>query len=163
MEKFLQGELLPISIFFHPYFIWNFWSKVSHLFYRLKFGANLNPFEINLIRFENRIGRTVPSTPPVSATPTALPHCLVPHPTDDDRAPRCAPTHLSATTSRCSMPRPGPPPLSLPLRLHAASTPPGPLPAAPLKWSHRPPANLFLPPRAVRLAHPRPSAAHPSP
>jgi hypothetical protein len=37
----------------------------------VKFGANLNPFEINLIRFENRIGRTVLPTPPVSAASTA--------------------------------------------------------------------------------------------
>jgi hypothetical protein len=36
-------------------------------------------------------------------------------------------------------------------------------PPTPLKRSHRPPTNLFLPPRAVRLAHPHLSAAHTSP
>jgi hypothetical protein len=47
----------------------------------------LNPFEIKLIRFENRIGRTVLPTPPVSAAPTASPCCLTLHPPTDDRAP----------------------------------------------------------------------------
>jgi hypothetical protein len=42
-----------------------------HLLFWSKIGANLNPFEINLIRFQNRIGRTVLPTPPVSAAPTA--------------------------------------------------------------------------------------------
>jgi hypothetical protein len=47
-------------------------------------------------------------------------------------------------------------PLSLPLCLHAASTSPGPLPAAPLKTE--PPTDLFLPPHAVCLTRPRPCA-----
>jgi hypothetical protein len=58
---------------------------VSYLFYRSKFEANLNPFEINLIQFENRIGRT--AGPPVSAVPTASPRCLTPHQAADDWAP----------------------------------------------------------------------------
>jgi hypothetical protein len=158
--------LFFISCSFHPYFIWNFWSAGRHLFYQSKFGANLNPFKIKLIRFENRIGRTVLPAPPVSAAPTASPRCLAPHPAADNQAPHHVLAHLSVTPSRVA---PTPPPttvarqhaararsgratiasmlchcatphhaqaslspLSLPLRLHAAPTPPSPLPAAPL-------------------------------
>jgi hypothetical protein len=89
---------------------------------RSKFGANLNPFEINLIRFENRIGRSVLPTPPVSAARTASPRCPVPHPDADDPAPSClgppvshvdrvAPTpaalHCRAAARRPQAPRPG--------------------------------------------------------
>jgi hypothetical protein len=47
----------------------------------------LNPFEIKLIRFENRIGCTVPPAPPVTAASNASPCCLTPHLAANDRAP----------------------------------------------------------------------------
>jgi hypothetical protein len=99
-----------------------------------KFGANLNPFEMNLIQFENRIGRTVLPTPPVRSVPTASPHCPTPHP--------------ATRRPRCSMPCQGP--LSLPLQLHAASSPPPPAPRRfLLKRSRRPPAEIFFSPRTL--------------
>jgi hypothetical protein len=146
----------------------------------------LNPFEINLIRFENRIGRTVLPTPPVSAAPNASPRCPAPHPATDDRAPvasrpTCQPrrptsrrprrsplSHGNAlpapTPRRCAAPCCARAPLSLLLRLHVASTPPAPSP--PLLVKTEPPPtgrNFFLTPRAVRLVRPRPSAARSSP
>jgi hypothetical protein len=74
---------------------------------RSKFGANLNPFEINLIRFENRIGRTVLPTPSVSAAPTASPCCPVPHQPTDNRdpvasRPTCQPRRLASHRPRRS-------------------------------------------------------------
>jgi hypothetical protein len=110
--------LFFISCSFHPYFIWNFWSVGRHLFYQSKFGANLNPFKIKLIRFENRIGRTVLPAPPVSAALTTSPRCLVPHPAADDRAPCHIPAHLSVTPSCVA---PTPPPYTV-ARQHAART-----------------------------------------
>jgi hypothetical protein len=59
-----------------------------HLLDQLNFGANLNPFEINLIRFENQIGRIVLPTPPVSAAPTASLRRTQPLTTGPPVAPR---------------------------------------------------------------------------
>jgi hypothetical protein len=138
---------------FYPYFTWNFWSNSSHLFYWSKFGVKSNPFEINLIRFENRIGRIVLLDPPVSAALTASPRCLASPPvmsqptcqprrpchadpaalhcravTRLPRAPRPGRCHTDATPPHCSTLHTGPPslPLSLPLFLHAVPTPPPP-------------------------------------
>jgi hypothetical protein len=154
----------------------------------------LNPFEINLIRFENRIGRTVLPTPPVSAAPTAsLRHTqplttgppsrpgppvshIDPHRADPavfhcraaTRRPRAPwPGHCRAnvTPSCCSTPCQAPPhspslsPALPPRGAHPFGPPSPPLP---LKPSHRPSADLFLPPRVVYLARPRPSATHAS-
>jgi hypothetical protein len=101
--------------------------------------------------------------PPVShvdprrADPAAL-HCRA-----ATRRPRARPGRClaDATSPCCSTPRQGP--LSLPLRLHATSTPPGRLPAAPLKTERLAAGQSFSSPRAVCLARPCPSAAHASP
>jgi hypothetical protein len=61
--------LFLISISFHPYFIWNFWSRGRHLLDRSKFWPNLNPFEILLIRFKTESGGTMLPGPHVSAAP----------------------------------------------------------------------------------------------
>jgi hypothetical protein len=135
----------------------------------------LNPFEIKLIRFENRIGRTVLPAPPVSAAPTASPRCLALHPAADDRAPvtsrpTCQPPRPAsrrprrpplsrgntppARTAVGPLPRhrdvrhraQAPPlPLSLPLRLHAAPTLPAPSPPLPFKTELPPADRIFLP------------------
>jgi hypothetical protein len=138
---------------------------------RSKFGVNFNPFEINLIRFENRIGRTVLLTPPISAAPTASPRCTQLLTT---RPPSCpgppvrhvdlvAPTPPSSTVARQHavagpLPRrrhfttlihttPRAPSLTLsPFRSASTRRPPlqaPPLPL-PLKLSHRP---IFFFPR----------------
>jgi hypothetical protein len=68
----------------------------------------LNPFEINLIRFENRIGRTVLPTPPVSAASTASPRrtqlLTIGPPSRPgppvSRVDRVAPTPPSSTVAR---------------------------------------------------------------
>jgi hypothetical protein len=70
----------------------------------------LNLFEINLIRFENQIGRTVLPTPPVSAAPIASPHRtqqLMTGPPSRPGPPishvdRVAPTSPSSTVARQS-------------------------------------------------------------
>jgi hypothetical protein len=77
-----------------------------HLSDRSKFGANLNPFKINLIRFENRIGRTVLPTLPVSAASTASPRRTQPL----TIRPHRTPAHLSAASTASRRPRR--PPLS---------------------------------------------------
>jgi hypothetical protein len=53
---------------------------------RSKFGANLNPFEINLIRFKTESGGTVLPTPLVSAAPFRSP-TFTPAPSHCHRAP----------------------------------------------------------------------------
>jgi hypothetical protein len=145
LEKFLERKLFLISSSFHPYFIWNFWSRGRHLFYRSKFGANLNPFEINLIRFENRIGRTVLPAPPVSAALTASPRCLAPHPAAEDRAP-------VASRPTCQAPRSTSPRLrpraSRPGRCHPTLSH-GAVPTAP-----RAPSLPLSPAPPPRGAHP---------
>jgi hypothetical protein len=158
---------------FHPYFISIFSSKGRHLFYRLNFGANLNPFKIKLIRFENRIGRMC-CWPHLSAS-----RCLAPHPSTDDRGPvtsrpTCQPRrprrpdpvalHCRARNAAAARAAAGPlphaavprryprcaqsPPLFLPLSCSASTWCP-PLRAppprrSPLKWSRRHRPN-FLP------------------
>jgi hypothetical protein len=143
----------------------------------------LNLFEINLIRFENRIGRPVLPTPPVSTVLTASPHCPVPHPTTNDRTPvasrpTCQPRRLASCRPRRSpLPRqchaiallhtvPGPPSLSLSLSLSPAPPPhdvhPSGPPSPPLPVKTEPPPadrKNFLTPRVVRLVRPRPRAA----
>jgi hypothetical protein len=138
-----------------------------------KFGANLNPFEINLIRFENRIGRTMLPTPPVSAAPTASlrrtqPLTIGPPSRPDppvSRVNRVAPTPPSSIVTRqraddmpphCSTQRPGPPlspSLSFalpPCGVHPLGPPPR---RFPLKRSRRPPAEVFSHP-AHHLSRP---------
>jgi hypothetical protein len=121
-----------------------------------KFGANLNPFEINLIRFENRIRHTVLPTPPVSAAPTASLRCPAMHPDADDRAPvaprstcqprrptsrrpRRSPLSRGNAPPRCSTPRQATP-LSLSLS-RSASMQHSPLraPSPPLPVKTEPP------------------------
>jgi hypothetical protein len=144
-----------------------------------KFGANLNPFEINLIGFENRIGRNVLPTPPVSAAPTTSPHYPALDPATDDRAPIASrPTCQPRRPASC---RPRRPPLTRGnAPPHAASRPPlspslsptpppcgahpsgPPSPPLPLKPSRRPPAKKFLPHAPfISSIHSRASHAHP--
>jgi hypothetical protein len=153
-----------------------------HLLDQSKFGANLNPFEINLIRFKNRIGRIVLPTPSVSVAPTASPHCPAPHPVADDRAPvasrpTCQPRRPASRRPRRSpRSRGNTPPTRaaagpLPCQHHAATllhaTPGPPLSPAPppsgdqpsapsrqfpLKWSRRPPAKIFFSPHAAFIS-----------
>jgi hypothetical protein len=140
---------------------------------RSKFGANFNPFEINLIRFENRIGHTVLPTPTCQRHADRL---TTPHPATDDWAPvasrptcqsrrprRADPVVLqcgAATRRRHAAallhvtPRA---PLSLPFCLHAASTPLTPLPALPLK-TEPPAADRSFSSPARRLSRPSTSA-----
>jgi hypothetical protein len=136
---------------------------------RSKFGANLNTFEINLIRLENRIGRTVLPTLPVNATLTASPRCPVPPLAAEDRAPIASRPYLSAaapTPRRRAAPRCARPPLSL--SLSPAPPPCGvhpsraPSPPFPLKQSRRPPAEKIFSPRApfVSSLHARASCIH---
>jgi hypothetical protein len=124
--------LFFISRSFHPYFISNFWSKGRHLLDRSKFGANLNPFEIKLIRFENRIGRHCaagpachcraasrsPRTPSLPTGPRARPVPPVSH-SRSRRAPpatiRAARSHRTRAVLTHAAPHPGPS-LSAPLR-----------------------------------------------
>jgi hypothetical protein len=151
-----------------------------HLLNRSKFGTNLNPFEINLIRFENRIGRTVLPTPPVSAAPTASPcrtqplttgppiasrpTCQPRRPRRADpaalhcraamrrpRAPRPGRCHTDATLPCCSTPRrTGPPHLSLSLS-HSASTRVHPSGPPPRRF----PLKRSRRPLAENFSHPR--------
>jgi hypothetical protein len=132
-----------------------------------KFGANLNPFEINLIRFESRIGRTMLPTPPISAAPTASLRRTQPLMI----GPLRAPAHLSAAlaasrrpsrpplsggsapmTCRRTAPRSAQGPLSLPhsllLCLHAASTLWAPSPPLSIKTEPPPTGRRFFSPRA---------------
>jgi hypothetical protein len=110
------------------------------------FGANLNPFEINLIQFENQIGRTVLQTPPVSAAPSASPRCPAPHPATDDRPPIASRSTCHATPSRCSTTRQAPlsPSLSPAPPPHGAH-PSAPSPPLPFKTEPPPPAKFFSP------------------
>jgi type VI secretion system secreted protein VgrG len=125
------------------------------LFYQSKFGANLNPFEIKLIRFENRIGSTMLPAPPVSAAPTASPRCLAPHPAIDDRGPRRILAHLSVTSSDVV---PTPPPSTV-ARQRAARTRHGWATATPTPRRRAAPHLA----RAPSLSPaPPPHGAHPS-
>jgi hypothetical protein len=138
----------------------------------------LNPFEISLIRFENRIGRTVLPTPPVSAAPTASPCRTQPLTIGPPSRPslpvrrvdritltppsstvarqraarvRCGRAAAAPTTCRhAALRRAQAPPPSLPLCLHVASTLRAPSSLLPLKPSHRP---IFSSP-ARRLSRP---------
>jgi hypothetical protein len=138
------------------------------LFYWSKFGANLNPFE-------NRIGRTVLRTPPVSAVSTASSRCLTPHLAADNRAPVASQTTCQPRRPASRRPRRPPlsrraqgplsPSLSLSLLfcLNVVPTPPPPSSPLPLKQSRRSPAEIFSPPRAIHLIRPHLSAAPSSP
>jgi hypothetical protein len=82
-SSFESGEIsirksVPYPKLFLSTFYLEFLEQGKARLDQSKFGANLNPFEINLIWFENRIGRTVLPTPPVSAVPTASPCCTQP-------------------------------------------------------------------------------------
>jgi hypothetical protein len=145
---------------------------------RSKFGANLNPFEISLIRVENRIGRTVLPTPPVSAASTAspchtqplmigAPSCPVPPVSRVDRVVPTPPsstvarqraTHVrhgwaaaAPTTRRRTAPRHAQGPLPLPLSLPLC------LHAASTLWAPSPPLSVKMepPPAGRRFFSPR--------
>jgi hypothetical protein len=66
-------KVVPYPKLFLSIFYLEFLEHGKPPFGSVKVWADLNPFEINLIRFENRIGRTVLPTPPVSAAPTGSP------------------------------------------------------------------------------------------
>jgi hypothetical protein len=107
-----------------------------------KFGANLNPFKINLIRLENRIGRTVLPTPPVSAAPTASSRRTQPLMTGPLLRPGPPVSHVDRVALS-----PAPPPHGV----HTSGPPPR---CFLLKWSRRPSAKNF--------SHPTHRSSHPS-
>jgi hypothetical protein len=137
-------KVVPYPKLFLSIFYLEFLEHGKAPFGSVKVWADLNPFEINLIRFENRIERTVLPTPPVSAAPTASPCRTQPLTIGPPSRPgppishvaRVAPTPSSyavaqqratharrgraavaPTTRRCTAPRRAQGPLSLPLSL----------------------------------------------
>jgi hypothetical protein len=157
------------------------------LFYRSNFGANLNPFEIKLILFENRIRRTVLPAPPISTAPTASPRCLTSRPgppvsyvvpcradpaalhcraaTRQTCAPRPGRCRTDATPPCCSTSCPGPPSLS---RSASTRRPPLRAPSPPLPFKTEPPsvharALLTHPPLPRRQPHWLPATGAPPP
>jgi hypothetical protein len=75
-----------------------------HLLDRSKFGANLNPFELNLIRFKTESGGTVLPGPRASAAPRhlALPHSATAHRAPVSSRPTCQPLRLTSLTPAAS-------------------------------------------------------------
>jgi hypothetical protein len=148
-----------------------------HLVDQSKFGANLNPFEIKLIRFENRIGCTVVSAPLFSTAPTrslALtpapvaarrcsattppPACAVAGPLPPDAAPLRCPRHARAPSlsphASPENPDPPPPPPSVPCfssRSDAAPATTFPASAAGPPRGRRHPTGAALPPERRRV------------
>jgi hypothetical protein len=114
----------------------------------------LNPFEIKLIRFENRIGRTMLPAPPVSTAPTASLRCLTLHPATDDRPHRVL-AHLSVTSSRVA---PTLPPSTVVLQCDTYARH-GRAAAAPMPRHHAAPRHAQGPTLSPTLP---PRGAHPS-
>jgi hypothetical protein len=137
-----------------------------HLLDRSKFGANLNPFEIHLIRFESESGGTVLPGPRVNAAPCRA----CPAPSRCPPGPAVARSRLSATHVRACQPLTSAPaaqaafhharaPLSPPLCPTRRPTPQHPSagsrhPPPPLKRVLSPTVarKNFLPRRAFRPA-----------
>jgi hypothetical protein len=113
---------------------------------------------MNLIRFENRIGRTVLPTPPVSVEPTASPCCPAPHPAADDRAPVASRPTCQPHRPASRRPRRSP--------LSRGNAPPARAAAGPLRHRRHAAALLHTapgPPLSPSLSPtPPPRGVHPS-